>query len=137
MASHRAYQPPMAALAIGVRDVAFHKKCSLKIEDMAKSKWVHLQLRNFRAGIEAGISCLKPASNRHSQVRAPRLLHRPPPGDLTCLLVGQKRRSRHNHASDTKAATCSTRNTLSIAIAAASEVKPDDKKQPVYGQTLN
>ena len=49
------------AKAIGVRDVAFHKKCGLKIEDMAKSKWVYRQLRNFRAGIEAGISCLKRA----------------------------------------------------------------------------
>lgn len=49
------------AKAIGVRDVAFHKKCGLRIEDMAKSKWVYRQLRNFRAGIEAGISCLKRA----------------------------------------------------------------------------
>lgn len=49
------------AKAIGVSDVAFHKKCGLKIEDMAKSKWVYRRLRNFRAGIEAGISCLKRA----------------------------------------------------------------------------
>ncbi|WP_176592939.1 ISNCY family transposase [Sphingobium sp. EM0848] len=49
------------AKAIGVRDVAFHKKCGLKIEDMTKSKWIYRQLRNFRAGIEAGISCLKRA----------------------------------------------------------------------------
>lgn len=49
------------AKAIGVSDVAFHKKCGLKVEDMAKNKWVYRQLRNFRAGIEAGISCLKRA----------------------------------------------------------------------------
>ena len=49
------------AKAIGVSDVAFHKKCGLKIEDMTKSKWVYRKLRNFRAGIEAGISCLKRA----------------------------------------------------------------------------
>jgi IS5 family transposase len=49
------------AKAIGVRDVAFHKKCGLKIEDMVKSNWVYRKLRNFRAGIEAGISCLKRA----------------------------------------------------------------------------
>jgi IS5 family transposase len=49
------------AKAIGVRDVAFHKKCGLTIEDMVKSPWVYRQLRNFRAGIEAGISCLKRA----------------------------------------------------------------------------
>lgn len=49
------------AKAIGVSDVAFHKKCGLKIEDMVKSKWVYRKLRNFRAGIEAGISCLKRA----------------------------------------------------------------------------
>ena len=49
------------AKAHGVQDVAFHKKRGLKIEDMAKSPWVYRKLRNFRAGIEAGISCLKRA----------------------------------------------------------------------------
>lgn len=49
------------AKAIGVRDVAFHSKRGLAIEDMVKSKWVYRRLRNFRAGIEAGISCLKRA----------------------------------------------------------------------------
>ncbi len=33
----------------------------LCIEAMAKSLWVYRELRNFRAGIEAGISCLKRA----------------------------------------------------------------------------
>ena len=45
----------------GVRDVAFHKKRGMAIQDMAKSRWVYRKLRNFRAGIEAGISCLKRA----------------------------------------------------------------------------
>jgi IS5 family transposase len=49
------------AKACGVRDMAFHKKAGLKIEDMVKSRWVYRKLRNFRAGIEAGISCLKRA----------------------------------------------------------------------------
>jgi IS5 family transposase len=49
------------AKARGVRDMAFHKKASLAIEDMVKSRWVYRKLRNFRAGIEAGISCLKRA----------------------------------------------------------------------------
>ena len=49
------------AKACGVEDVAFHKKRGLKIEDMVKSHWVYRRLRNFRAGIEAGISCLKRA----------------------------------------------------------------------------
>jgi len=43
----------------GVEDVAFHKKRGLSVEEMVKSKWVYRRLRNFRAGIEAGISCLK------------------------------------------------------------------------------
>jgi len=43
----------------GVEDMAFHKKRGLNIEDMVKSTWVYRKLRNFRAGIEAGISCLK------------------------------------------------------------------------------
>ena len=47
--------------ACGVRDMAFHKKAGLRIEDMVKSRWVYRKLRNFRAGIEAGISCLKRA----------------------------------------------------------------------------
>jgi len=45
----------------GVRDMAFHKKCGLRIEDMVRSRWIYRKLRNFRAGIEAGISCLKRA----------------------------------------------------------------------------
>ena len=44
-----------------VIDVAFHKKRGLKVDEMAKSPWVYRKLRNFRAGIEAGISCLKRA----------------------------------------------------------------------------
>ena len=43
------------AKAWGVSDMAFHKKSGLKIEDMVKSRWVYRKLRNFRAGIEAGI----------------------------------------------------------------------------------
>jgi IS5 family transposase len=49
------------AKARGVHDMAFHKKAGLRIEDMVKSRWVYRKLRNFRAGIEAGISCLKRA----------------------------------------------------------------------------
>lgn len=49
------------AKASGIEDVAFHKKCGLQIEDRVRSTWVYRQLRNFRAGIEAGISCLKRA----------------------------------------------------------------------------
>ena len=49
------------AKAWGVGDMAFHKKAGLRIEDMVRSKWVYRRLRNFRAGIEAGISCLKRA----------------------------------------------------------------------------
>jgi hypothetical protein len=51
-----------AAKALGVTDVAFHKKRGLAVEDMVKSRWVYRKLRNFRAGIEAGISYLKRAS---------------------------------------------------------------------------
>jgi IS5 family transposase len=50
-----------AAKARGVRDMAFHKKRGLRIEDMVRSRWVYRKLRNFRAGIEADISCLKRA----------------------------------------------------------------------------
>jgi IS5 family transposase len=49
------------AKARGVQDMAFHKKGGLRIDDMARSRWVYRRLRNFRAGIEAGISCLKRA----------------------------------------------------------------------------
>jgi IS5 family transposase len=49
------------AKARGVHDVAFHKKRGLTVEVMTKSPWVYRKLRNFRAGIEAGISCLKRA----------------------------------------------------------------------------
>jgi IS5 family transposase len=49
------------AKASGVEDVAFHKKRGLTVENMVKSRWVYRKLRNFRAGIEANISCLKRA----------------------------------------------------------------------------
>jgi len=49
------------AKASKVEDVVFHKKRGLKVEEMAKSPWVYRKLRNFRAGIEAGISCMKRA----------------------------------------------------------------------------
>jgi len=44
-----------------VKDAVFAKKRGLSVLDMAKSAWVYKMLRNFRAGIEAGISTLKRA----------------------------------------------------------------------------
>jgi IS5 family transposase len=44
-----------------VKDAAFAKKRYLSVLAMAKSQWVYRMLRNFRAGIEAGISTLKRA----------------------------------------------------------------------------
>jgi transposase, IS5 family len=44
-----------------VKDAVFAKKRGLSVLDMAKSTWVYKKLRNFRAGIEAGISTLKRA----------------------------------------------------------------------------
>jgi transposase, IS5 family len=49
------------AKALGVQDVAFHKKRALTIDAMIKSRWVYRKLKNFWAGIEANISCLKRA----------------------------------------------------------------------------
>lgn len=45
--------------AMGVEDVVFSKHVGLEVTDMAKSTWIFRKLRNFRAGIEAGISFLK------------------------------------------------------------------------------
>jgi IS5 family transposase len=44
-----------------IKDAVFAKKRGLSILDMAKSNWVYKKLRNFRAGIESGISVLKRA----------------------------------------------------------------------------
>jgi transposase, IS5 family len=44
-----------------IKDVVFAKKRGLTVIEMAKSAWVYKMLRNFRAGIEAGISTLKRA----------------------------------------------------------------------------
>ena len=44
---------------LGIKDVCFTKSLGLEIEEMVKSKWVFDKLRNFRAGIESVISCLK------------------------------------------------------------------------------
>jgi len=45
--------------ALGVKDVAFHKKKGLRVEEMTKSGWVYQKLIKFRAGIEGNISTLK------------------------------------------------------------------------------
>jgi len=45
----------------GVKDAVFAKRRGLSVLEMAKSNWVYQKLRNFRAGIEAGISSLKRA----------------------------------------------------------------------------
>ncbi len=44
-----------------VKDAVFSKKRGLTVMEMARSAWVYKVLRNFRAGIEAGISTLKRA----------------------------------------------------------------------------
>jgi IS5 family transposase len=44
---------------LGVKDVAFSKRCRLEISDMVKSSWLYRKLKNFRAGIEGVISFLK------------------------------------------------------------------------------
>jgi IS5 family transposase len=44
---------------LGVSDVVFSKHVGLDVTEMAKSPGVFRKLRNFRAGIEAGISFLK------------------------------------------------------------------------------
>ena len=43
----------------GIKDVCFSKGRGLNIKDMCRSSWMYRQLRNFRAGIESGISWLK------------------------------------------------------------------------------
>jgi len=48
-----------AAKALGIDNVAFHKRVGLEIADMTGDEWLFRELRNFRAGIEAGISYLK------------------------------------------------------------------------------
>jgi IS5 family transposase len=45
--------------ALGVVDVAFHKRRGLEVEQMTSSKRVFRKLRSFRAGIEGTISFLK------------------------------------------------------------------------------
>lgn len=44
---------------MGVKDVVFHKRRGIEVEEMASSKRVYKKLRAFRAGIEATISFLK------------------------------------------------------------------------------
>lgn len=50
-----------AAQALGVDDVAFHKKRGMEVGEMVRSSWVYKRLRAFRAGIEGTISFLKRA----------------------------------------------------------------------------
>lgn len=48
-----------AAKALGVVNVAFHKRVGLTVEAMTGDRWLYNKLRNFRAGIESVISHLK------------------------------------------------------------------------------
>ncbi|MCA9756563.1 MAG: ISNCY family transposase [Candidatus Eisenbacteria bacterium] len=43
----------------GVKDVAFSKRCGMKIEEMVRDSSIYTALRHFRAGIEGTISFLK------------------------------------------------------------------------------
>lgn len=43
----------------GVKDICFAKRRGIKVNDMCRSEYVYKRLRNFRAGIESGISWLK------------------------------------------------------------------------------
>jgi transposase, IS5 family len=43
----------------GVKDVCFAKRRGIAVTDMVKSAWVFKRLRDFRAGVEGGISLLK------------------------------------------------------------------------------
>lgn len=47
------------AKGLGIKDVCFAKKRGLDELDMCRSRYVYKRLRNFRAGIESGISWLK------------------------------------------------------------------------------
>lgn len=49
------------AKVLGVKHVAFHKRKGLSVEAMTGDQWLYRKLRNFRAGIESVISCLKRA----------------------------------------------------------------------------
>jgi len=49
------------AKALGVQDVAFHRKSGLEVSEMVRSAWVFRRLRDFRSGIEGCISTLKRA----------------------------------------------------------------------------
>jgi len=49
----------ISAKSLGITNVAFHKRVNLTVEDMTGDDWLYRELRNFRAGIEAGISYLK------------------------------------------------------------------------------
>jgi IS5 family transposase len=49
------------AKALGVEDIAFHRKRGLEISEMVRSAWVFRRLRDFRSGIEGCISTLKRA----------------------------------------------------------------------------
>jgi len=61
----------------GLKDICFSKGRGLKVKDMCRSNWVYKQLRNFRAGIESGISWLKRSLGRRGQILKKHILPRP------------------------------------------------------------
>ena len=48
-----------SAKSKGIKDVCFSKRRGIAVEDMCRSEYVYKRLRNFRAGVESGISWLK------------------------------------------------------------------------------
>jgi hypothetical protein len=66
-----------AAKALGVTDVAFHKKRGLAVEHMVKSRWVYRKLRNYRAGIEAGFPAPSEPTVWHAVLGAGSITSRP------------------------------------------------------------
>ena len=52
------------AKEMGVKDICFAKRRGIKVQDMCRSEYVYKRLRNFRAGIESGISWLKRSLGR-------------------------------------------------------------------------
>jgi hypothetical protein len=58
--------PEGTRTARGVSEMAFHKKCGLRIEDVVRSRWVYRNLRNSTP-VCGRVGCVP-----HHQLRSPR-----------------------------------------------------------------
>jgi len=106
------------AKALGVEDVAFHKKRALTIDAMVKSRWVYRKLKNFRAGIEANISCLKRALVSRAALGAGSITSKPTSGHRSLPTTSPCSHASTRHSANNSSSSTAIARPIAIGFSA-------------------